>query len=228
MKQKNFALTVGAWALALSAAAVVAVLQIGRPQAPTAQNLTVGFNEGKPVVTPAVGRLLSLGYPRALSSLLWLRFLQYTPPERIPPGQRSWIYYDLLTISQLDPGFLPAYEMGAVFLSVITEDREGAEELLKRGVDLNPHNFNLLGALGYHYQFELKRPELAGPYFLRAAQEPRAPQIYAILASSYLSNTQSTAAAEAFLLGMAARNPDESFKKNIEAKIKRMREEGKR
>ncbi|RZA08941.1 MAG: hypothetical protein EOP11_03265 [Proteobacteria bacterium] len=209
----------------LLSAATVGYLQLESPRPPTAATLNFAFNEGKPVLSPSVGRLVSFGYPRALSSILWLRFLQYTPTEKVPAGQRSWIYYDLLTISRLDPDFKPTYKMGALFLSVITEDHAGAEQVLLRGAELHPDDFSILGNLAYHYQFEMGEPEKAGPYFLKAAKIPGAPYIYSIMASNYLKEAGSAGAAEKFLAGMLSTTTDEKLKEKLLLKMQKLRGE---
>lgn len=204
----------------------VIYLQQSRPQAPLANQVTFAFNEGKPILTPGVGRLVSFGYPRALSSLLWLRFLQYTPSEHVPTGERSWIYYDFLTISRLDPDFLPVYTMGALYLSVINEDHRGAEEILRRGEELHPHNIKILANLAYHYQYEVNDRARAAEYFAKAAREPGAPAIYSIMASNYLRKSESNDAAITYLSEMAARTGDDKVKEKIAQKIELLRKEG--
>ena len=96
------------------------------------------YNEGYMSLNPETVDLVSVGYQRLLSSTLWLRFLQNTPPKKIEPGMSSWIFHDLLSISVLDPEFYPIYTDAAIFLSVITEDKQGAEEIFLRGTKQFP------------------------------------------------------------------------------------------
>lgn len=204
----------------------VAYLQHKRPQRPVIEGVTFAFNEGKPAITAEVARAISFGYDRALAATLWLRFLQYTPPEKVPKGQSSWVFFDLDTISAIDPQFTPVFTQGALFLSVITEDRAGAERILKRGAELFPDNWRILGNLAYHYHFEEKRFDKAGPYYLAASRLPGAPQLLGLLAATYLKEAESPEASLAFLRNMEGSVKNETIQRKLKEKIQELEGKG--
>ena len=208
--------------LFLLALGTIVLLQRRDVRQPIAETVTFGFNEGKPSLSPEVAQVISFGYPRVLSSLLWLRFLQYTPPEKVPRGHTSWIYYDLHALSVLDPDFKPTFTLGGVFLSVITEDQPGAERLLRRGAELFPQDPYVLGALAYHYHFEENNFERAGPLYVAAAKLPKAPYIYSLLAASYLRRRGDAKAGIELLREMAAATENEDVRKRLNAKIEKL------
>jgi hypothetical protein len=203
-------------------------LQWRYPQPPASEGVTFAFNEARPTVSPEVARVASFGYSHFLSSLLWVRFLQATPPEKVPEGSRSWIYYDLHTIASLDPDFVPVFAQGALFLSVITEDKLGALDLLERGVKLHAKDWSVLGALAYHYQFELGEPEKAGPLYVEAAKLPGVPWLISVQAASFLAKRDSVEAGVAFLKRLEADTQDEQIKKRIQEKITKLEARGAR
>src|SRR3990167_6325844 len=95
------------------------------PPLPLKEKITFAFNEGFPSFTPETIRAISFGYAFAFGSSLWVRFLLHTPPEHMGATEVSWIYLDLNAISVIDPDFMPIYTHGAIYLSVVTEDKRG-------------------------------------------------------------------------------------------------------
>jgi hypothetical protein len=170
-------------------------------------------------------RLSSFGYGRAVSSLLWLRFLQQTPPRKVDPNQLSWIYYDLDAVTELDPDFYPAYEHGGIFLSVITEDKRGAERIFLKGAKRYPERWRIRAYLAYHYRWELGEPEKAAEQYLAAADLPGAPPIVKVAAASALARKGNTETALALLRGLLKGTHDPAARKRIEDKIEKLTKE---
>jgi hypothetical protein len=209
----------------LLALAGVVTLQWRLPQKPAADSITFRFNERMPAVTPEVGRVMSFGYAQAFGAMLWLRFLQYIPAEKVPVGEISWLYYDLDTISAVDPDFTPVFTQGGLFLSVITEDRAGARKILERGAALHPDNWRILSALAYHFMFEERRPDLAGPYYLAASQVPGAPEVFSLMAATHINRSQGIDASIAFLERFAESSKEEIVRKKLLEKIAKLKAE---
>lgn len=184
------------------------------------------FNEGIPSISAESLQLMSLGYDRLFSNLLWLRFLQYTPTEKVPPGQVSWIYYDLDTITNIDPEFYPAYEHGGIFLSVITEDKKGAEQILLKGTKVFPDRWRIFAYLAYHYQNELKDVDRGYEYYAKAAKISDAPKFLNIFASNYYAKKYSVQSSINFLEQLLSTTTDKTMKKRIIEKIQRLKVEG--
>lgn len=206
-------------ATAVIALAIIVGLQEMKPQKPVTEDVSFSFNEGFPSFSADSLRLISFGYPRVLSNLLWLRFLQQTPNKKVSPGEVSWIYLDLDAVSTLDPDFEPAYVYGGIFLSVITEDKKGAELLLQKGTRAYPDNWRLHAYLAYHYQFELHEPEKAYEQYRLGAPLPGAPPLLGILAARSISKTESPEESVRFLRSLQKSTTDEKMKEKFEYKI---------
>jgi len=195
-------------------------LQANRPQARLADQIVFDFNEQFASYSSDTLRISTFGYARAASSTLWLRFLQHTPPKKVEKDQVSWIYLDLLAVSELDPEFYFTYEFGGIFLSVITEDKLGAERILLKGIERFPDKWRLRAYLAYHYLFETNEPEKAGEQFYQAAKLPGAPPLMAIRASSFLNKSGMAKEGIELLKEMYESSEDPKVKEKFLAKLK--------
>jgi hypothetical protein len=209
----------------ISGVGVVALLQEHVPQERLTDKIVFDFNENFSNFSAPTLRALTFGYDRAASSLLWLRFLQQTPPRKVEKSQVSWIYRDLDAITELDPDFYPAYENGGIFLSVITEDKKGAEQILLKGEARFPDRWRLYAYLAYHYQWELGETSKAAEQYLRGAKTPGAPYLLGVLASSYIKKETGSEESERFLEGLLREAKDPAARIKFEEKLKKLREE---
>lgn len=208
--------------LLLAALAVVIWLQQTKPQERLTDGIVFEFNENFPSYSADALRVMSFGYSRMMSSLVWLRFLQQTPPKKVGKDQVSWISRDLDAVTEIDPDFYPAYEHGGAFLSVITEDKKGAEHILLKGTRQFPERWRIRAYLAYHYQFELDRLDLALEQYKAGARLPGAPQILGLRAGSILSKSQSKEEAVRFLQDMIRDAKDPAFRRAFEDKLKKV------
>lgn len=198
-------------------------MQARYPQGRLTDQLVLDFNEGFSAYSSDSLKVMSFGYSRAASSILWLRFLLQTPPRSIEASQVSWIYLDLKAVTELDPEFYPAYEMGGIFLSVITQDKKGAEQILLRGTQAFPDRWRIFAYLGYHYQYEIVNPEGAAKAFKAAAALPGVPPMVKVLATSYTSKFEGEDAGLTLIQDMLNQAKDPLTRNRLEEKIRRMK-----
>lgn len=198
---------------------LAATIQSTRPHFSSKDSVKFKLNEGVAIFSAQAIQIMSFGYARMFSSLLWVRFLQAAPTEKLAHDEVSWIYLDLDTISMVDPDFYPIFSQGAPFLSVITEDKQGARLLLEKGVRLFPNIWQIHAYLGYHYYFELNEPELAYKQYLAVAQFPEAPPFYGVLASSLMAKNKGIDQSILFLETLKKQTEDERVKEKLQHKI---------
>ncbi len=210
------------FALAAVALTGTVALQESLPQRRATEGRAISFNEGAVTFSAQTLRFISFGYERMTAAALWLRFLQNTHPVKVSPNEVSWLYLDLEAITELDPEFLPAYQFGGMFISVITEDRNGAEKILRKGMERFPQNWKLPAYLAYHFQFELNDPDGARPLYLRAAQLPGSPDVLKSIAASIQSKQSQGGLAALEELERNATSPE--LKKRIQEKLRKARE----
>jgi hypothetical protein len=206
---------------------VVAALQERHPQGRLADKIVFTFNENMNVYSAETLRFMSFGYARAMGALVWLRFLQQTPPKKVEKNEVSWIYRDLNSLSEIDPEFFPIYDLGGIFLSVITEDKRGAEQILLKGTRVFPERWRIRGNLGYHYQFELNEPEKAAEQYRIGAKLPGAPPLFALIASSFINSREGRERSIDFLEGMLRDTKDPDVRAKFLAKIEKLKKGGK-
>ena len=66
----------------------------------------------------------------------------------------SWSFKMLDATTRLAPRFKMPYFAGAITLSVITEDYDGAKEIFERGIKTYPDDWELLYRASYHFLFD--------------------------------------------------------------------------
>jgi len=81
---------------------------------------------------------------------------------------KGWSFLILDSISNLAPQWREPYFRGALLLSVIVDDHEGAKILFEKGTKHFPNDWKLLYMAGYHYLFELDDLPKAAEYLVRA------------------------------------------------------------
>jgi tetratricopeptide (TPR) repeat protein len=216
-RQNRIFLVVGLLSLVLCV-----VLQRIWPAKPAADAIVFEFNEEIPTFSASVYRSLLFGYDALAGNLLWIRFLHRSPVEKVPPGQYSWVYLDMDTISTIDPNFEEVFEAGGIFTSVIVEDKEGARKLLEKGVSLHPNNWRIRANLAYHYRNELNLPELAEEQNLAASRIPGAPWIFSVAAAGSLERTGRNELAIRLLKEVLESVKSEEGRKRIEARIREL------
>lgn len=202
-----------------AALALVVGLQELRPQRDPLEKVSFGFNEGRPTLPADLLSLISFGYPRLFSNLLWIRFLQAMPTDRVPKGEISWMYYDLDTITTIDPDFYPAFEHAGIYISVVTDDKLGARMLLEKGVKLHPSRWRIRAYLGYHYQFEVNEPDKSLEQYLAASKLEGAPPLMGLLAARQMARMQNVRSSVEFLEDMVRTAPDEITRKRFQERL---------
>lgn len=141
----------------------------------------------------------SFGFQESMADSLWLRWIQDNdvcqtyagaqPKKAVPANagvfsnprykfcDNSWSFKMLDAITRLAPKFKMPYEAGAITLTVITEDYEGAKIIFDRAIQAYPDDWSILYRASYHYMFDrndlpkaaelLSRAgRLGGPYWL--------------------------------------------------------------
>ena len=153
----------------------------------------------------------TFGYNSMISSLMWVRILQdidvcdQVEEKQVLPAfetqdiltevlerklpqakcREGWVYQMLDVITELTPDFYGAYLDGATMLSVVVDDRRGAQKLFAKAVIDFPDDWQILYRAAYHELFEMQNPNRAAR-LLRLAGERGAPQwVYALSARIY-------------------------------------------
>lgn len=114
------------------------------------------------------------GFREMAADWLWLRTTQYYGSFR--RGEHDLRYFHGLVdaVIELDPRFTEAYRFSALVLAFDLGDREGAVDVLRRGVLANPTDWLLTFEVGFHYYVLEGDFRRAATWFAAAAEQPGA------------------------------------------------------
>lgn len=179
--------------------------------------------------------LFSFGYRDSMADIFWLRVLQDIHicenaksgmahqagqlPQDEPMCRLGWVFKMTDTITTLAPNWKLPYSVGALMLSVVVDDREGATQIFEKGIAKFPTDYNLLYNASYHYIWEEKKPERAAELLLTAAQNGGPGWFYSLAGKLY-SQSGKALMAKAVLEDALKQNLNEQSKKRILARLK--------
>lgn len=127
-------------------------------------------------------RRISLGFDSLIADAYWIRAVVYYGRQRL--SEREDKNFDLLYpfldfVTALDPRFKTAYRFGAVFLSEPSPGGPGrpelAVELLERGAERSPHEWEYLHDIGFVYFWSVGDYAQAADWYERASRIAGAP-----------------------------------------------------
>lgn len=108
------------------------------------------------LLDPRALQAFSLGFDRALATLLWTETLMNSDIEKYQKNDlKNWFYIRLKGILTLDPKFYTAYVQGALYLSIIKDDELGAKKIYEQGLKYFPNDYQLNLSAGFHDYFEM-------------------------------------------------------------------------
>lgn len=132
------------------------------------QETTVHFNE-------TLVKALMLGQYRLSSSILWSETLLRSDIKHYNKGDlNNWMFHRLNLITTLDPYFYISYLYGAVYLSIIKDDLQGASTIYEKGLSIFPNDFDLNYNAAFHYYFEVNDHSKAIEKLEKIIDHPRA------------------------------------------------------
>ncbi len=175
-------------------------------------------------------KYFSVGFKITLASALWLRILQNIDycEQKINKTQcigKSWLFKNLDLATDLDPIFeSDMYRMGALALSILISDNEGALIIFDKGIKQYPNNWPLLYAAGYQAYFEEKNKKKASELYFRAAQNG-APDWVHVLAGRLAAEGGEFDYAEKILQTMIDTNQEEKYIIRLKEKLANLKKE---
>lgn len=193
--------------------------------------------------TPEASTLpfLSLGYRRALASVLWTQALIYFGDQVANRGHFRHLLERTDAILALDPAFRDIYEWIAVVAvynagAISRQDIETSNRYLERGVRRFPRDGELLYMLAFNYAIELPTwtddPEekrrlrrTAAELFARASGLPGAPADAAIMAAEMGKRGGDRALAVAYVRRLLATVSDDRVRDQLIVKLRMLTSE---
>lgn len=193
-------------------------------------------------------KYFTFGYSDMLASVLWIRVLQnfdyceggkYQESDYVPPldgtknkiqgillrkmkaakCEKGWVYSMLDAMTEVQPKFKTAYDVGAPFLSVAVDDREGARLIFEKGLKLYPKDWRLSYAAGYHYLWEMQDPDKSAKLLMQSLESGGPPYLASLVAGLYTEVGQAEYAYQ-ILMDALKKDPPKELKDRINGRLK--------
>lgn len=181
------------------------------------------------LLSPPIGiEHFTFGHKDVTADFLWIRAIQdfdYCDQEiakNLCVG-KGWLYRMLNAITDLSPKFRMPYATGAVALSVMVSDIEGAKHIFDKGVEQYPNDWPILYRAAYHYLYELKDKKKAADLFIRAARNGAPAWVFSLAGGLY-NESHDREAAEAVLAEMIKTEIDPAIVRRLQEKLSKIRE----
>ena len=143
---------------------------------------------------------ISLGYSSLLADIYWTRTVQYFGAKFQHRSQRYDLLDPLLQITtDLDPHLLPAYQNGAIFLTLKPPGGAGrpdkAVALLEKGIHANPEFWRMYFTLGFVHYMDRQDYKAAKDAFQKGSEVPGALPWMKVMAASMAERAEDPAIA---------------------------------
>lgn len=172
---------------------------------------------------PVILKYLSAGLKVQLADTFWLRAVQDFDfcEQKINATEcigQSWLYQVIDLSVELDSQFRDAFFYGGLALTVLISDYKGASNIFDKGVAINPDDWELNYAAGYHAMVEEKNYEKAARRYLAAANHG-APNWVRVLAGRMAVEGGNKEFAEKVLQQMIDLSEDEKLVNRLKSKL---------
>lgn len=156
------------------------------------------FRENKPhefLSPPKDLQYFTFGYREPFADMLWLRAIQdFDYCEKQLKADlckgNSWLSQMLDLTTDLSPRFRMAYSAGAMALTIIISDIEGASKLFNKGVLAFPNDWIILYKAAYHAIYEENNMPKAAYLVERAARNGAPDWVWSLAANLYSEGGQ--------------------------------------
>lgn len=168
----------------------------------------------------------SFGYQEVLADTLWIRALQdfdYCESKITQKVCRnnSWLFHMLDAITNLSPNFRIPYAAGALALTVIITDIDGATTIFDKGVKAFPSDWPILYRAAYHYLYEVNDKKRAAELLIEAGKNGAPPWVYSLAGRLY-SDSGKIDVARVLLQQMIDEKQDPAVIERLRTKIESM------
>jgi tetratricopeptide (TPR) repeat protein len=161
-----------------------------------------------------------MGYHHLGADLLWLRLIQVIGQRSNTPKEYEWLYHALDVVTDLDPQYDYAYQVGGIILTNLANRVDLSNKLLEKGIESNPTVWQIPFYLGFNYYFYLQDPVRAADYMSRASRLPGRPPYLPLLATQMYAEAGNPETALHFLEAILSQSPDGWIKEQLETRIK--------
>lgn len=165
----------------------------------------------------------AFGYQEIIADILWIRALQDFDycDSRIAENvcrNNSWLFQMLDSVTNLSPNFRIPYAAGALALTVIISDIDGATKIFDKGIKAFPNDWPMLYRAAYHYLYEVNDKKRAAELLIEAGKRGAPPWVFS-LASRLYSESGKVDLAKILLQQMIDEKQDPALIERVRKKI---------
>jgi hypothetical protein len=160
-----------------------------------------------------------LGYHHLGADLLWLRLVQVVGKKSNTAQDYEWLYHALDVITDLDPHYDYAYQVGGIVLTHLANRVDLSNKLLEKGLEPNPTIWQIPFYIGFNYYFSLHDPDNAAEYIARASRITGRPPFLPLLATQLYAEAGNPETALNFLMAIRSQSPEGWIKEQVETRI---------
>lgn len=160
-----------------------------------------------------------LGYHHLGADLLWLRLVQIVGKRSNTGQEYEWLYHALDVITDMDPQYDYAYQVGGIVLTHLANRVDLSNKLLMKGLEPNPAVWQIPFYIGFNYYFYLHDPGNAADYIARASRIPGPPPFMALMATQLYAEAGNPETALNFLMAIRSQAPEGEIKEQLETRI---------
>lgn len=161
----------------------------------------------------------AFGFRNFLGDLAWLQAVQVSGERKMTPAHYDRLYLLLQAVGNLDPRFVLPYLLGGIILGDSPGHAREALEILGRGMEHHPDNWQFPFYIGYTRYFSLGDPLEGAKALEAAARIPESPPYLPLLAARMYSEGRDPGTALAFLAAMERVETDPSRLESLRGRI---------
>jgi hypothetical protein len=162
----------------------------------------------------------SFGLKTFMADLIWVKTLLDSDIDHYKQQDlNSWMYLRFKTISHLDPWFRFNYIYGAMYLSIVKDDKIGTIELLKTALQYYPQDSFINQFCLFHSTHEHFDLDLAQKCQAQIINDPKVEPHIKLLLVNRLNKLEDKDFALTFMRKTLALTQDEKLQERIRKKI---------
>ncbi len=147
---------------------------------------------------------MTLGYPEAAASLLWVKGVLYFGEAFLTDGNHQWMGHILDIVTTLNPRFREAYNFGATMLTKDSTEIPRTLKLIDRGLEQYPEEWQWRVSAALARQKLDSNLVAAAVYLQPLGQDTVAPKHVRTLAATFLEKGGDEKMAISYLVGQYA------------------------
>ncbi len=124
-----------------------------------------------------ITKAAAFGYDNLFSDWIWMQTIQYYGQHVITDRQYNYLEHMFDVLTTLDPGFIVAYNFGALLLSSDDKNIPAADKLLEKGMWNNPTRWQPSFIRGFVQYVFARNYKQASRWFTISSRRPNAPDM---------------------------------------------------